>query len=556
MSFCISKDGVSFELDCKALNANNGIYELNIQGAVPVPNLLKGDRLLLPIDEGVAISADAEYEKADLDFNNLTSPLCNREATMGMFIIQREDKFFLIAIIDGANSFYSLTKKDGLFNLAITNKEPVSVYYGVFDDLILATKAYRNLKNPNAVTLDEKIQKNKNIENLIGGGIFWIWNDNYDEVMYSAHNTSVNPATGEDLLRVCDELKNGGIDKAMIGIFFEKDSKFVEPIYKKFGYIATQYDNYNDCLNPELLEIVPSNRARNCDYTARRMKDYPQGVRRDKNGNPVNAWALKGFDGKMHNQNQLCPAVARDRMKSEVAEILNQYPYYKGRFIDVYGTSLADCYDKKHPVTMKECIAVKNAAFNNLTKMGLIAGTEDGFDDLIDSLVYSEGMHSPAPFRIINSGRRHANMYNSEEQDFVKKQMLNPSLRVPLWQLAYHECLITYSYWGDSTDDSIEQIDDKILFACLFGCPPIYSFSVKDFETLKPIIIKSYKKISAVHSKIACLPITEYKVLSDDYSLQTTVFGNKFRVVANFADKPQDYLGTKISPKDILFVKI
>ncbi|MBQ7045917.1 MAG: hypothetical protein IJN65_05445 [Clostridia bacterium] len=556
MSFCISKDGVNFTLECDSLTKNGDLYELNIKGNVPVPSLIKGDRLLLPIDEGVALSADGEYEKADLDFNNLSSPFCNREATMGMFIIERDNKFLLIAIKDCANSAYSLTKKGGLFSLSVTNAEPVSVYYGVFDNLLSACKAYRNIKNPNAIPLSEKLKNNPNIENLIGGGIFWIWNDNYDEVMYSPNNTFLSAATGEDLLKVCGELKTNGINKAMIGIFFEKDSKYVEPIYKNFGYIATQYDNYNDCLNPALLDLVPSNRARNCDYTARRMKDYPQGVRRDKNGNPVNAWALKGFDGKMYNQNQLCPAVARDRMKTEVAEILKQYPYYKGRFIDVYGTSLADCFDENHPITLKECICVKSQAFNNLTDMGLIAGTEDGFDDIIDSLVYSEGMHSPAPFRIINSGRRHANMFNETEQAFAQKQMLNPALRVPLWQMVYHECLITYSYWGDSTDDSVKQVDDKILFACLFGCPPIYSFSMSDFETVKPLIIKSYKKISEVHSKVALLPITEYTVLKDDYSLQTTVFGNEYRVVANFANEPAEYLGTTIAPKDILFIKI
>lgn len=555
MAFCIEKDGVCFKLNTLSIQNNNGFFELLTEGAVPVPKLEKGDRLMLPNDEGVVIDADGEYEKAEIDFNNLNSPFCNREATMGMFVIERKGKYLLIAITDAAYSYYSLTKKDGLFSLSITNKKPTTVYYQIFDSLICACKAYRNLKNPKAITLNEKIKNNPDIQNLIGGGIFWIWNDNYDEVMYSSENTFVNPATDQELLRVCDELKNSGIDKAMIGIFFEKDSKYVEPIYKKFGYIATQYDNYNDCLNPELLEIVPSNRARNCDYTARRMKDYPQGVRRDKDGQPVNAWALKGFDNKMHHQNQICPAVARDRMKQEVAEIIKEYPFYKGRFIDVYGTSIADCYDENHPVTMKECIEVKNTAFKNLGDMGLIAGTEDGFDDIIDSIVYSEGMHSPAPFRIVNSGRRHANMFDDNEKAFAKRNMLNPKNRVPLWQMAYHECLLTYSYWGDSTDKSVEQMDDKTLFACLFGCPPIYSFSLKDFEFLKDAIIKSYKKISAVHKKVACLPMTDYEILSDDYTLQTTVFGDKYRVVANFSEKPQNYCGRVIAPKDVLFTE-
>lgn len=160
--------------------------------------------------------------------------------------------------------------------MEITCKKPTRITYGIFDSLVEACKYYRNQQKDEILTLSDKIKNNPEVEKMIGGGIFWIWNDHYDEVMYSDFDTDVSPATGEDLLTIADELYNNAIEKAMFGIFFNADSKFSEPLYKKYGYLSTQYDNYNDVLNPELLSIIPNNRVKNCDYTFRRMKDYPR----------------------------------------------------------------------------------------------------------------------------------------------------------------------------------------------------------------------------------------------------------------------------------------
>lgn len=145
--------------------------------------------------------------------------------------------------------------------------------------------------------------------------------------MYSDYNVSVSPASGEALLDIADDLYNNGVSKALFGLFFEVDSPLSEPLYKKYGFLSTQYDNYNDVLNPQLLDIIPNNRVKNCDYTSRRMKDYPDGVIINKSGELAPAWELKGFDGKMHNQNTLCPVCAKKRMQEEIPEILKKYPY-------------------------------------------------------------------------------------------------------------------------------------------------------------------------------------------------------------------------------------
>ena len=531
-------------------------YELCITGIIPVPLINKGDRLLLPIDEGIAIRADGNYISGESNCERIVGNFCGREGTMSMVIVERQNRFLLIALDNGTNASYSACKENELYQLAMTTKKECKVTYGIFNKLSEACKYYRDMKNLNPVTLSEKLKRNPEIQKLIGGGIFWIWNNNYDEVMYSEQNTNISPVVGKDLLSIADRIFSLGVERALFGVFFNGDSHFVRELYKKYGYIATQYDNYNDVLNPEMLKIIPSNRANNCDYTRRRMADYPNGLQINNDGSPTKVWALKGFDGNYYRQNLLCPLVAAKRMREEIPKVLNEFPYYKGRFIDCFGAGISECFSKEHPLTREECINVKRNAFSFLGDIGLIAGTEDCFEDIINGLVYSEGLHSPINFRCPDSGRKHAHMYDTERSEHIKRQMLNPECRVPLWQLVYHDCLLAFPYWGDSTASSHELLKYKVLFACLYGCPPLYSFFVKDFEYLENDIISSYKLISEVHQKVATLPMTDFEVLSDDYNLQRSVFGNKYEVVANFSDKPRVYNNEIIQALDFIFKEL
>ena len=549
--FRLSAGGVDFDFTSELTPKENGVaFSFDILGVVPTPELLDGDRLLIPMGEGIALTVGeaSPIENAFGDF-------CSKQGTLCMVIVERRGRYLLISLENGIYSNYDTRPENGRYKLIIRNKKNCQVTYAVFDSLKEACEFHRQIHGE-ARTLDEKIKANPEAARLAGGAIFWVWNDNYDEVMYSDYDTDVDPTTGDALMEIADDLYKNGVDKAMMGIFFEPDSKYVEPLYKKYGYISTQYDNYNDVLDRKMLSVIPNNRAKNCDYTARRMKDYPAGVQITPTGEYAKAWAIKGFDGLMHHQNTLCPAVAAERIKEEIPQILAKYPYYKGRFIDVYGCRLGECHSQIHPSTMEDTLKVKRGAFEAMERMGLIVGTENGFDGIADFLTYSEGLHSPVNLQIPNSGRKHAHVMDEEQVEHTGRQMMRPDRRVPLWQLVYHDCVMTFPYWGDSTESAPKYTRRKVLFACLFGCPPLYSFSLKDYEALKPAILDSYKRIGAVHSKVATLKMTDYRVLSEDYMLQTSEFGEKYRVTVNFSDTDREYCGRAVPAGDYIFEEI
>ncbi len=552
--FILSDGNVPFEFASPVIPEKDVHgYTAEVIGEIPTPILFDTDRLILPIDEGVALKVGTKREDGEPDIGATWGSFTCKEGTVNMLAVEREGKFLLICLSDGADASYSAKNEGEGYMLSARCDTPHKITYAVCKTLPEACRKYREINGIKAKTLAEKFEALPEAKKLLGG-IFWVFGDKYSEVMYADYDTDVSPLVGDDILKVAEELKKNGIDDAMFGIFFDGDSKYSKELYERYGYIATQYDNYDDVCPPRLLEIVPNNRVNNCGYTRRRLKDYPENIRIMKNGKPAPAWPLKGYDGEMHPQSKLCPKIALQRMKEEIPAIIAEYPYYKGRFIDVLGTAVVDCHSDEHPLTKKECIEIKKEAFNFLGEMGLIAGTEDGMEAVVDSLIYSEGMHSPACLRFKNSGRMHTEMFTEERTEYTKKYMLDPSCRVPLWHLIYHDCMLSFPYWGDATASSKEILRERILYSCLFGCPPIYAFSFKDFEAEKDDIIESYKRIYEIVSKIGMLKMTDWQVLSEDYMLQRSVFGERYEVVVNFSENDAEYNGNIIKARDFVFI--
>lgn len=539
---------VRFRLDTDAVPGwCDGWMTLSAAGTLPVPDTLPGDRLILPIDEGIALPVEANVDPGEFALDTLTRARNCREKTLNLFLLARGGKCLAITTDSGLHTGYALRWADGRYRLTLTSDAPVTVRYRIFPSAAAACRAYRAMR-PAAVPLRDKIARTPALAQLIGGAIFWVWNDGYDEVMYADRDTDRVPDTGGAMLDVAADLHANGVDRAMFGLFFDGDSRLAQPLAERFGYLATQYDNYNDVLNPALVGVVPTNRVRNCGYTARRMKDYPAGIARSRSGELASAWALKGFDGQFHAQNALCPAVAAQRMREEIPPILAQYPAYRGRFIDVYGTGVGECFDPHHPLTVDDCLTVKRGAFASLRDMGLIVGTEDGFEDLIDNLDYAEGLHSPVVFRNRDSGRNHAHVYTDAQEAHIARYMLHPAYRFPMLELAYHDCILAFPYWGDSTEMSPAQIRRKTLFACLYGCPPLYSFTVGDYPRLRCAILDSYRTISAVHRAVGLMEMTDFAVLTPDFAVQRTVFGGEIEVIVNFGGRAYEADGRRLEP--------
>ena len=126
--------------------------------------------------------------------------------------------------------------------------------------------------------------------------------------------------------------------------------------------------------------------------------------------------------------------------------------------------------------------------------------------------------------------------------------MLHPAYRFPMLELVYHDCILAFPYWGDSTEMSPAQIRRKTLFACLYGCPPLYSFTVGNYPRLRGAILDSYRTISAVHRAVGLMEMTDFGVLTPDCTVQRAVFGDEIEVIVNFGGRAYEADGLRMEP--------
>ena len=536
-----------------------------METAVEYPGALlpeKGDLALIPAGEGFAFPVD----DPSIPVLPERASLCSQTWHMALLASLRGDAWIALAPEEGADASVRHERADGLLRSQLCWESQrgewgyervlrfLSGGTGGLNALCSAYRAYRESLGQ-IVTLKEKRKKLPHLDSLIGAANCWIWPDGYENFMYGTDDHAELKPAAKDILRIAEELKEGGCGKALMGIFFSGDRSAAREIVERTGFLVTHYDNMEDELSGTVAPLISPARIRECDYTARRMKYWPRDTMRDRDGSFTGAWALRGRDGKMHPQNRTCPSFVEEYTGGEVPPIAREYGF-NAWFFDVMGCGSQECWSPDHPLTRRECIRRRNNAFRILADNGLISGTEEGAESYVSSYCYCEGKMSPAHYRINyrESGRRKAYLYPPEEHEQVfDRFMLNPQYRIPLWELVYHDCAVSYWYWGDSSNCCPELLPRRDLFNLLYGQPPLYSFHVSDWETLKSRLLESAGRAARTATLTGYEKMVSFEHLSGDRLVQRTGFSNGVSVTVNFSEKEfRTGSGTSIPPQDFL----
>ena len=532
----------------KKIALHNTSFEINEIAGVSKSFVTKpDDKLIFPIDSGCRFDVSE-------DFPDIigTHGFNSRSMTLGMILMERDKNYLALVPEDTIDAKCRIYRNDrGLLEAAIISDGNIRELTGSLKEIIAS---YRNLRGNLHVTLDEKVKRLPELERFAHSAIVYIWQDDYEKLMYSNKDEKISVKNPDGILKIADRLRSDGIKDIMFGIFFRSDQPAVNEL-RKLGFMASKYDNYNDVPPADLCEILPKARIDECDYLKRRIGGYPDKIQTGANGSLWTAWELDGLDGKRHSQFTMCPLCAVEAMKKEIPEEIKGSDY-TARFIDVFGTGLSECHSPSHRFTRRESVGIKRSAFEFLTDIGLIPGTEDGCEALAPAVCYNEGIASPVYFRYDwrEAGRKKARLYETEEAAaWFRKYMLNPEHRFPLWELCWRDSVISYPYWGDSLLCCPAVAKERILMAALFAEPPLYSFFEKDFEKLEELIVCSYNRLREVLDAVGNLPMTDFEKLSD--SLYSSEFGGKLRVIANFSDEEKIADGKVIPPMEFCVIE-
>lgn len=421
------------------------------------------------------------------------------------------------------------------------------VTYHFFDKggYVAQAKLYREFiwKKNQVITLKDKQKRFPAMEKMIGAVHLYVW-DKAREVEFAK------------------ELKESGIDKALI-LWDPNHVPYPEVGYdqklKELGYAAGGYELFTDLkLRDTIVTPFDEKGVMRFARTA-----YP-GL--------FNELVTRKKDGQT-NSNQFghtaCPAVMRPHITKRIERELKEFPH-ETYFLDVYqANGLFECYSDKHPLTREQF--AREVIHNHQMieeKYNQYLGGEWGADYVGSNSVYVHGMmtlqrtwwgsgieeqgtiyytgdwkSNPRPTQMI--GTRVAN-------DTYLKYSINEYTRVPLYELVYHDAVVTSWRWEDGNHHTPEIWWKKDLFNVLYGSAPLWNLDRQRWEEYKNTFIKSYKTIIPWLQKIGYDEMVSHRFISEDHKVQESVFSSGKVVVVNFGDSDYSYEGKTIQAKGFL----
>ncbi len=382
---------------------------------------------------------------------------------------------------------------------------------------VALAKAYRSYAREKGLlkSLAEKAKKDPNVRRLFGAPDVW----------------------GDASFRFARQAKALGVDKMLIhGESSKEDMRRINEL----GYLTSRYDNYTDILPLKPGEKVRNNRGR-----------IPEDVVLRADGKRQTAWLT--FDKKTQFMKR-CPALWLAAAKEYIPADLATHAYL-GRFIDVTtAEALYECFDPNHPLTRTEKRHCGEQLEEYVWDLGLVGGGEHGIWWGVPSMCYIEGMMSGGNYSWPAGHLRHpktkedhvGNPWGRKLPPFsqYEKYGIGHEYRVPLWELVFHDCIVTTWYWGDASDwllDAAPEVTPKKdAFNILYGTIPLlWANREGSWRKDREVFLRTYRNTCKLHEQIAGDEMLVHEFVTPDRAVQRTVFSSGTVVVVNFGAGPR-----------------
>jgi hypothetical protein len=358
-------------------------------------------------------------------------------------------------------------------------------------------------------TLEEKRRVAPAVDRLLGAVNVWTWE--------------------KDAVGIARELQAAGITQIL---WSNRQGPDGIKAMNEMGILSSRYDIYQDVMDPAKFPLL---RGVHADWTT---AAWPQDLILDRKGQWIKGWGVTAKDGTLIPCGVLCDVRAPDYARQRVPAELATHPYL-GRFIDTTTASpWRECYDPAHPMTRTDSRKAKMDLLRYFSDdLRLVTGCETGHDAAVPYLHFLEGMMSLGPYRVPDSGRRMQQVW-TEVPERVAKFQLGHDYRLPLFELVYHDCIVSYWYWGDYNNKLPALWDKRDLFNVLYGVPPMFMFDRKFWDANRARFVQSYRNTCPHIRKLATAEMTDHRFLTPDRSVQQTAFANGTTVTVNFGAAP------------------
>ncbi|MEI6500001.1 MAG: glycoside hydrolase, partial [Armatimonadota bacterium] len=358
------------------------------------------------------------------------------------------------------------------------------------------------------VTQREKLRRKPQLANLQGAPDIW----------------------GRGDLKFVMEAKAAGMDRLLLNAGQPKaDMLKIEAL----GMLMGRYDNYEDAFQGDQGAYGEFVTDRDTVILA--------------DGKQMLAWNTKGSNPKQYMKR--CASLFEKVARIWIPKDLEVYPY-NARFLDVTtATGLQECYSPTHPHSRTEDREAKRRLARYVGgELKLVLGGEHGRWWGADLYDYWEGMQSggfyswPAGYVGEDMPKTRADVSQAYQE-----WGLGETNRYPLWELCYHDCVVSTWYWGDSTGHLIATMPElgfkQDAFNVLYGTVPLYWVSQPySYNWSKPALrerlLESYRNTCKLHEQIGFEEMKSHEFVTEDRRVQHTVFGEGTNVWVNFGEQP------------------
>ena len=488
----------------------------------------KGERILIPYHEGLSLPAD--LDKLPTSSGEMTNFYYSQYGlSMGFIGISGENSSVMYVFdtpYDGTAAATKIANYETYRIHAYFEKEKDRFSYErkyrivfVAGGHVALCKRYREIAKTKGlvVPFTEKVKRKPAIDMLLGSLNF------YTGGSYTMNRTDLYI-----------EMQKLGIERILSSQ--STTARYIDYMNNNMSHVLSSvYDIYQDITDPEYETKGYLNW-----HSGWVKEDYPNNIISNSTNQPITFWSVQNLSNpdQWIYLNVLCdkfaPKYAEKRLKQEWADGIN----YRSRFIDTsFASGYRECYHKDHPMTRTESKEYRVKLLKYFNDQGLVTGSEDGKEVAVPYTDFFEGMMSPGQFRVSGAGRNQALLF-TEAPDQITQVMVNESIRVPLFELVYHDCVVSYWYWGDHNCKVLPVWDKKDLLNRLYGTPPILFINQSIYEKYKERIVQSYKTASEVAYKTGYAELIDHVYLTKDCTVQQTLFSNGVRVTVNFGSNP------------------
>ena len=224
--------------------------------------------------------------------------------------------------------------------------------------------------------------------------------------------------------------------------------------------------------------------------------------------------------------------------------------------VDAYG-ELLDDYSEQHPMTPHK------DRLNRLKRMKfiseiqqLVLGSENAGAWSTPVIHFSHGTHSvhnDVLWPFMRDRRTFGGWWPPERPGIFFKPVkvdstfrgakYDPVYRLPLFQAAFHESVVTTDRWELTYVKFPELIQTRALLELLYNVPSIWSLDLRTLKEHSQRLADHYQFFSPIHRAVGTKPLTEFTWLTEDKKVQRTRFGDEVELTANFGEKAYGSVG-------------